>query len=452
MHRLARNLEREPNEFSKINKLHMALEGNSGTGKATIARIIGELLKKFGVLKPNFTFHDIRAETVAERTLKEVKKASRGILYIDEAHVLAKLDNGASVISKLIGIMNSKDNDVIIMFTGNPHDMHQLYAFNEGLKSLLTYEFKFDDYSPDQLVQLFITEVEDNGYLLSDELADGSYILDIMKAVPAKTVKKNNVALAIALSDLVISILRDRDYILQSDSLNKKNGKLPHYFGSKVNLFMFQWIGTENSRVITKSDLKTAKPQFYKQFNVFMLDLHECPLNEDIVNKKLDARLHDMSGLSFLRHTMVDIAKKTYLDQVRYQLMEGNITLPSRYIPQFVITGNPGTGKTTSARLIMNMLTDLCVIPKGVTFTELSRDNMVGSHEGETEAKMQEIFNENIGGVIFVDEAYRLTDGGDSEFGKVAFESIMQQMTLKDNDIVFMFAGKLILHVIKISF
>ncbi|KAJ3121139.1 hypothetical protein HK100_012512 [Physocladia obscura] len=108
------------------------------------------------------------------------------------------------------------------------------------------------------------------------------------------------------------------------------------------------------------------------------------------------------------------------------------------HLPHMVLAGNPGTGKTTVARLLgqaMKMIgvsTGLCA--------EVSRDDLVGAAVGETEKKMKELFKKYQGGVIFIDEAYRLTESG-ADYGKVAFEAILTRMTEADNRTIFMFAG-----------
>lgn len=105
-----------------------------------------------------------------------------------------------------------------------------------------------------------------------------------------------------------------------------------------------------------------------------------------------------------------------------------------------VFTGNPGTGKTTVARLITKMLADNHVIQKN-KLIEVGRGDIVGKYVGHTAQKVTEAFNNASGGVLFIDEAYSLATDADSGYGSEAISTIVMEMENRRNDVIVIFAG-----------
>ena len=102
--------------------------------------------------------------------------------------------------------------------------------------------------------------------------------------------------------------------------------------------------------------------------------------------------------------------------------------------------GNPGTGKTTVARILGNILFQKGVI-KQKKFIEVSRSNLVGGYQGQTALKTREVLESALGGVLFIDEAYTLYTGLNDDFGKEALDEVLKFMEDHRRDIVIIFAG-----------
>ena len=102
--------------------------------------------------------------------------------------------------------------------------------------------------------------------------------------------------------------------------------------------------------------------------------------------------------------------------------------------------GNPGTGKTTVARIIGKLLYQKGLITSN-KFIEVSRSDLVAGYVGQTATKTRKILEEALGGVLFIDEAYTLSNGGANDFGKEAIEEILKFMEDHRRDIVIIFAG-----------
>lgn len=107
-----------------------------------------------------------------------------------------------------------------------------------------------------------------------------------------------------------------------------------------------------------------------------------------------------------------------------------------------VFTGNPGTGKTTVARILANMLSEKGVI-RNSTFIEVGRGDLVASYVGQTAPKVTSVFDEASGGILFIDEAYSLAAdiGSQGGYGKEAISTIIMEMENRRDDVIVIFAG-----------
>ena len=149
-------------ESDRIN-LHAVFKGNPGTGKTTVARLLGQIYKELGLLKKGHVHEVDRADLVAEyigqtapKTKEAIKKAKDGILFIDEAYALARKDDdnkdfGKEVIEILLKELSDAD-DIAIVVAGYPSEMEIFLESNPGLKSRFTIQYDFPDYTPQELV------------------------------------------------------------------------------------------------------------------------------------------------------------------------------------------------------------------------------------------------------------------------------------------------------------
>ncbi|MGE4272888.1 MAG: AAA family ATPase [Desulfitobacterium sp.] len=144
--------------------LHMIFRGNPGTGKTTVARLIGKLFKEMEVLQKGHIIECERADLVgeyightAQKTRDQVKKALGGVLFIDEAYSLARggeKDFGKEAIDALVKAMEDHKNELILILAGYKHEMEWFLQTNPGLRSRFPIHIDFPDYSIDELLSI----------------------------------------------------------------------------------------------------------------------------------------------------------------------------------------------------------------------------------------------------------------------------------------------------------
>ncbi|WP_354471085.1 AAA family ATPase [Lysinibacillus parviboronicapiens] len=161
---------------------HLVFSGNPGTGKTTVARIIGQIYKHLGVLSSGHFVETDRAGLVAgyvgQTALKVqevVKKATGGVLFIDEAYSLIndKQDAfGKEAIDSLLKAMEDLRDDLVIIVAGYTELMEQFLQSNPGFKSRFNHFVQFDNFSTDELYDIFAMLCQQNDYRYGDPFAD----------------------------------------------------------------------------------------------------------------------------------------------------------------------------------------------------------------------------------------------------------------------------------------
>lgn len=349
---------------------HMALLGSPGTGKSTVARLFGDILREDGLL-PKGHFVKVGADELVGQYIGETRPKTRavcerargGVLFIDEAYGLMSgknshgdVDYGKEAIEVLIQFMEDNDDSLVILAGYTEEINHLIDEGNKGFRRRFNELgfFNFHDYSPDVLYRISLSLIK----------------------VPVTPMFKK------ALQGIVRYKWTYR---------NKKFGNIGD-MENMVNLITSHYLS-----------LNTTEPLDVKHLpHELRLLVDESQMNPD----EIMGELNDIIGQNDVKETVRSIYKKIKADRIKLQAIEN-------YRPQmpklnFLFTGNPGTGKTTIARIIGRVLQRLQVFPssKGDIVTEISGNDLLHY----TPEDIKDLFEKNIGKVLFIDEAYQLRD------------------------------------------
>ncbi|MBR3249407.1 MAG: AAA family ATPase [Clostridia bacterium] len=165
----------------KNTNLHMVFLGNPGTGKTTVARIVAEILYNLKYIKQNklieVSSKDLVAEYVgqtAPKTMEVIQKAMGGVLFIDEAYSLAS-GNGQGnsyneeAIATLIQAMENYRDNLVVIFAGYTKEMQSFLDSNSGIVSRIGYTLEFDDYTEDELIDIFKQMLSKAGFEVTED-------------------------------------------------------------------------------------------------------------------------------------------------------------------------------------------------------------------------------------------------------------------------------------------
>ena len=381
---------------------NFVIEGNPGVGKTEIARLIGRILYKHGILSSGHTVCASRDTLVGQylgasaiNTVNAIERAQGGVLFIDEVYSLVNLSDGSSsggenycaeVINTLVAAMTDPKYHFCVVVAGYKSKMADFFKMNEGLPSRFSMKniITIDDYKPDVLEKIFRNYISKNRLTLSSEVDEGlsCYFVNLYRERDRKTFGNARDIVTLAKSVISNAQMRAKE---AEPAIEKSD------FGDSVHLF--DGFGA-STREEAYSDLKKY------------------------------------IGLDFLEQ-MFDDQCNLY-DECR----EKGIEYPG---PEHMIwVGNPGTGKSTAAKLLAGLYYATGILG-GRSPVIVDASSLIGTHVGDSQKlineKMDEAAQNNT--VLVVEEAYQLSK--DKHYGHAALNSMMNRMVdeRKNFNVVF---------------
>ncbi len=382
--------------------LHLLFTGNAGTGKTTVARIIGRIYKRLGVLSTGQLVECTRRDLVSQYVgataplvQQKVKEAMGGILFIDEAYTLCRDDNdtfGKEAIEALLtDIENHRDNLMVIL-AGYSVEMERFMDQNQGLRSRIPTEIRFEDYSVEEMTQIFLQNIRKEGKILDVGLEE-----EVRRLIEVQSGKK--------------------DFGNARGIRNMTNA---------VILNMENRIGEADPALISKNDFLIIRRE----------DL-EIAEEKQASTKTVQEYLEDLNALTGLASVKAQVNTIVASVSMNKRRQDMGMSVGGYGTLHMIFKGNAGTGKTTVARIIGNIYRELGVLRTG-QLVECGRSDLVAGYSGQTALKTKAKVQEALGGVLFIDEAYALA--GDA-FGKEAIDTLVADIENYRNDLMVIIAG-----------
>ena len=319
--------------FNHMPPMHMVFTGNPGTGKTTVAELIGEIYYGMGVLSSGHLVEVDRSKLVGQflgdtekNTLNAIKSAAGGVLFIDEAYNLFtndpdRRDFGHRVIETLLTYLSMEQTNMIVILAGYTVEMEHLLQSNPGLKSRFSYLFHFNDYTPEQLMKIGGFVMKKEQYKITPE-AEKKLTQYVINAYNNKDEHFGNGRfITRLLTTKIIPSVSDRLYKMPAESVT-----------------------AQDLVTITEADI----PEVEDRMKMRTWD-------SAIIDDALE-QLDELAGLENVKKALRDYVVMLHASFVNKTPMAGNYMT-------WNFLGNTGSGKSTVAEILCRIMQGASLLP-----------------------------------------------------------------------------------------
>jgi len=382
--------------------LSLVFSGDPGTGKTTVARLLAEIYQALGLLSHGHLVEagpsDLIAEYVGQtpaKTMAKIEEAIGGVLFIDEAYSLVEHGTGGygrEAIATLVKAMEDHRDDLAIIVAGYTEPMMRFIKANPGLQSRFARQIYFDNYSSDQLETIFAAMCEQH---------------------------------RISMSDGVRSLVKRH---LDRNPTGGDNGN-----GRYVRKLFVQMYENLAVRVASGHEIDEST------IGTFQAEDVPSTLESAPMTITLEEALEELDALVGLAEVKARITALIQAQSARLAMDAADRPAIDTSL-NLIFSGDPGTGKTTVARIVARIYRALGVLPRG-HLVEVGRNDLVASYLGQTATKTTGKIDESMGGILFIDEAYALTAERENLYGAEAVSTLVQLMENRRGQFAVIAAG-----------
>lgn len=389
-------------------KDHYLFLGNPGTGKTTMARVFADALSAMGILPSGQLVEvapkDLKGQYMGHTGPKVdavFDRAMGGVLFIDEAYDMWGGENdtfGNEAVTALIKNVEDRRGKLVVILAGYPKEMGIFATANPGISSRFNSTINFRDYNGEELTEIARRMIKSQGYVL-DENAD--------KAI-GKFFEKMYVS-------------RKKDFANAREVRNAVD----------------RAIKAQNTRIQNEMNKPGFDPsrEFVLTMGDFTGENERPPMTVDEVIATLD----DLIGMDDIKQEIRKLANVAMVNRMRMEYGVGAAALQPVNI---ILTGNPGTGKTTIAKRLGQVLHAAGVLPTDKV-VEREAKTILSSYVNASGQNMDKAVDEAMGGILFIDEAYNLLPqpGSMNNTGNEALDALMTRMENDKGKFVVIIAG-----------
>lgn len=374
--------------------LNMVFAGNPDTGKTSIARLVAEMLNSMGLLKGGQLIETDRSSFVsdipgqtAKKTEEKFKEAIGGILFIDEAYTLANDDLGREAVETLLKLIEDYSKEVIVILAGYEEEMENFFDVNIGLKSRFPLWTTFQDYNPNELLEMSIKLIEANGFKLSKN----AYV---------------------SLKNSFVDIYKNSD-------ATSGNGRM-------VRNYVERLIRNQSIR-IAEEDISVYEMNLITTKDIEKINISDYDNNFNL-DKKLDGVISNENAKNFLKD------QYKFMKVMSRKKRLGMATDLNKYM-NIIAMGSEGTGKKRTFHIYTEMLYSLGIV-KSKNMIIMDKYDIINSFKNGR--KVDEVFSKYVGKVVFIQNADLLLE---DENHKEIINSLIKFLDSNYSKIIIVLSG-----------
>lgn len=397
--------ERKQKEFnvSLLKSTHFVISGGRGSGKSMVGEIIAKMLCDFELRETGTAVYTETRDLITAYENDRVngitalfKKIKDKTVIVENIQLLLEDESiGEAHVRAILvcmeKVLKERKDDLSVILTGSLGAVSKMKTVNGTIEDCVQAFIKIPEYSTMELLRIAEKQAKKKALWIHE---NGKRVL--IRKIDAER-------------------------------------RSPEFMNAiTINRYLDQAAGRMAMRYFEKTDGSEAD-MVYLMPQDFEMELEEDNLEE------LIAQLEALTGLQAVKE---QIKKRIQSASAEKQAQDaGAARVGGHGSLHMLFTGNPGTGKTTVARMVGKIYQQLGILPRGNHMVECTRSNLVGQYQGHTASVVREKFKEAAGGVLFIDEAYALCRNDQDSFGHEAVDEIIAQMENNKDSMMVILAG-----------